>query len=58
MSSFGYAITERDELHGRIGLYVCGNYFEARRPRPWESGIDTRSADNMTVGVLELRYQF
>jgi hypothetical protein len=55
-----YAITKEMSFTAGLGYMFAGNYFEAPTAATVGVGANptTRSADNMTVGVLELRYQF
>ena len=57
---FRYAVTKEMSFTAGWGYMFAGNYFEAPTAATVGVGANptTRSADNMTVGVLELRYQF
>jgi hypothetical protein len=55
-----YAVTKELSLTAGWGILFAGNFFEA--PSAATVGIggnpSTQNASNLTVGVLELRYQF
>jgi len=54
-----YAITKEMSFTAGLGYLFAGNYFEAPAALTGVAGNpSTTKADNMTVGVLELRYQF
>jgi hypothetical protein len=55
-----YAITKEMSFTAGLGYMLAGNYFEAPTAATVGVGTNptTRSADNLMVGVLELRYQF
>jgi len=55
-----YAITKEMSFTAGLGYMFAGNYFEAPAAlvSTTNGNPSTTKADNMTIGVLELRYQF
>jgi hypothetical protein len=55
-----YAVTKELSLTAGWGILFAGNFFEAPTAATVGVGSNptTRNADNLTVGVLEMRYQW
>src|SRR2546426_4954989 len=55
-----YAVTKEMSFTAGLGYMFAGNYFEAPAAlvSTTNGNPSTTKADNMTIGVLELRYQF